>query len=206
VTNPLDPSRLARLAQVAELTVEQIDFACERMADFLRRPLWDEGDDKTVEAWVKNAPWPTGNRQGFEPWLMPDITVAWPEPGYGGIVKLPAWPISSVSDPADGQIVNSARAVFVGTPVGYPITVTYRGGWTADTVPFMIEVAIAHLAAADTPDSAEGLPVGVTSVRLGDAAIGLDPALVAAKAGPAVDLDGLVPGIERKIKRWRFQP
>lgn len=51
-------------------------------------------------------------------------------------------------------------------------TVTYTGGFTADTVPACIERDIAWAAhGLVRPLVASGVPVGATSVRLGDAAV-----------------------------------
>lgn len=51
-------------------------------------------------------------------------------------------------------------------------TLTYTGGWTADTLPSSIRRAICWAARGIlTPSAAEAVPDGATSVRLGDASV-----------------------------------
>lgn len=98
-----------------------------------------------------------------------------------GAVYPTAIPITAV---AAGQTIDG-YAIRGAAPLGVDIlvensydpdrpraTVTYTGGWTDVTVPASIRRAIAWAARGIlTPASAEAVPDGATSVRLGDASV-----------------------------------
>lgn len=60
---------------------------------------------------------------------------------------------------------------WLGSPTTPQSTITYTGGWTADTLPKAIERAIALAAHHQIHSNPALVPAGATSVRVGDAAV-----------------------------------
>lgn len=112
-----------------------------------------------------------------------------------------AYPITSASLTIDGRALLGAEAdsgpftgVFEST-TPKRATVTWTGGFTPTTLPVTLEHAIYELAEAKVT-GAEPVPVGATSVRLGDAAVTFD--------GPTSGgIDALVPGLADRVAKYR---
>ncbi len=130
-------------------------------------------------------------------WLQPDPT------GWTTYRAYPlATPITAVPGDATYAIEDTVtlRAV---TPDSSPFwepgplsaTVTYTGGFTSATLPKTLERAIAEL--ANALNSPAAVPVGATSIRQGDSAITF--------SGASEGLDAYVPGLERRISKYRRQ-
>lgn len=80
------------------------------------------------------------------------------------------------------------------------VTVTWSGGYddgtNSDPLPTTLKNAIFELARALTTDTS-AIPVGATSVRVGDVSV------TYAQAGATSHLDSLVPGLTSRISRYR---
>jgi hypothetical protein len=213
---PLPRTELAALAgaDVACMTRARVDAACGLIASFLRRPLWlpGEDDDPHVEELgvygIAERPSLTAG-----PWTGWDDVIDGPT---SGVVYPAATPVLSVE--GDGRSVRDSVSVQVTDPVGALVSVSYRGGWDAETCPWPIRSAVARIAYAMAPVSAsevstplvdtirELAAVGATSARLGDAAVSMQPAK-AAPAGASLpgagSIERLVPGVCAEIDAWR---
>lgn len=75
-------------------------------------------------------------------------------------------------------------------------TITYTGGYTAETLPVTLERAIAELAHA--LEHPAPIPVGATSVRSGDQSITYG-------ATSDNDLDAYVPGLWSRVRKYRHR-
>jgi hypothetical protein len=117
-----------------------------------------------------------------------------------------AWPITAcATNTIDG------RTLLGGTPdvdqwlglIGYDgpatrrATITYTGGFDADTLPVTLRNAIYDLARADLADAAL-LPVGASSVSVGDVSVSYT-----AGDGTGGALDEQVPGLWARVKKYR---
>ncbi len=127
--------------------------------------------------------------------------------GYGAIAYPSATPLVSAVAPA---ALRDSRSVIVTGAIGYLTTVTYRGGWTASSLPFAVKAAIARLAAALNPYSgsenfAGSFPAGAQSVSVGDISVSFASGSVATAEGRGSTIDGLVPGLWPSIKRYRHK-
>ena len=80
------------------------------------------------------------------------------------------------------------------------VSVTYTGGWDSTTIPATLKRTIARLAMRLIQSGVTGsqFPVGATSVSLGDASISF-----AAPTGEAGELDTLLPGATRALRKWK---
>lgn len=94
------------------------------------------------------------------------------------------WPKATpITDGGDYEV--EGLALLSSAPLGYPslinpdggVAVTYTGGWTAGTLPGCIERDLARATYRLLHPSSLGseVPVGATSVRLGDAAVSYGP-------------------------------
>lgn len=115
------------------------------------------------------------------------------------ITTIPGNSAYSIYDDVTLRSVPPDGSPLFGTWVGsLPLkgTVTYTGGFTADTLPHKLERAIANLACAF---GAEALaPVGASSVRVGDVS-------VTYTAQSQEDLDVWVPGLWSRIRKFRHR-
>lgn len=150
----------------------RIEDAEELLADFLDRPLAEAEQTET---------------------LLPD--------SQGRL-----WPRATpISDSGDYQVEGLA---LLSTPFGFStflggetgVTVTYTGGWTTDTLPAYVErdLAWATYRLLHPSTSLASLPPGVTSARLGDAALTWD--------GPAPSLGSTDGWWSVRTRGHRYRP
>lgn len=129
---------------------DALDDAQVAIEEYLRRPLTSQARTETLRIYRGNRVYPS------------------------------ATPISAATDyDIVGNALVGATAdegpVFITDVSDYPqrATVTYTGGYTAATLPKVLERAIADTAydALNPSSSSASFPAGATSVRLGDAAV-----------------------------------
>lgn len=79
------------------------------------------------------------------------------------------------------------------------VELTYTAGWTDATIPETMKRMIARLAQRlNQAGTTAQFPAGATSVSLGDASISF-----AVPTGEAGELDTLLPGATRTLKKWK---
>lgn len=116
-----------------------------------------------------------------------------------GRVYPPAWPITAASLTIDGRSLLGATpdiSTFTGlidAPRPWRVATTWTGGFDASTLPVTLEHAIYDLAQGLVASSP--VPVGATSVSLGDASVSF-----AAPSGGGVD--AIVPGLSARVGRY----
>lgn len=124
-----------------------------------------------------------------------------------GTVYPPAWPITAATDlTIDGRSLRGAvpdATPFVGQFGDLTVnlaTVTWSGGYDDGThstiLPTTMKNAVYELARALTADTS-AIPVGATSVRVGDVAV------TYGTVGATSHLDSLVPGLTARIVKYR---
>lgn len=111
-----------------------------------------------------------------------------------------AYPITVSDFTIDGRALRGA------TPDGGPFigiwehidnpraTVTWTGGYTTSTLPRTLQHALYDLAHGLTEEAL--VPVGATSVSLGDASVSY-------AAGSFGGIDAIVPGLSRRVRRYQ---
>lgn len=159
----------------ASAVTARIEDAQELLEEYLDRPL--ESDEYTEEL----AP----DRHGR----------LWPK----------ATPITDGGDyTVDGLALHASPFGWSGFLDGNRVTVTYTGGWTAETLPACIERDLAwaayRLLHPGAVASMSSLPGGASSVRLGDAAVTWK---AGSSAGAAQDTDGWW---SLRTRGYRYQP
>lgn len=122
------------------------------------------------------------------------------------------WPRATpITDGGDYEV--NGLALVGGTPFSFgfidpttSVSVTYTGGWTADTLPSAIERDLAYaayrLGHLPTLGSTE-YPEGAVSVRLGDAAVQFGPDGAGAVSASAGDTDGWW---SKRTRSYRYAP
>jgi hypothetical protein len=136
-------------------------------------------------------------------------------PRYGRFGCFPQnTPVTSVSAPAsaevrDNVVLVSASDAWLGSEVingfdvddEYPAThfvnLTYVGGYTDVSVPVILALAIANLAAAMEDSETGAVPAGAKEVRLDGAAVLF--------ASPVSYADSLVPGLSDALRPYRYR-
>lgn len=115
-----------------------------------------------------------------------------------------AYPITAA------DLMIEGRALVGGTPDGGPFvgvwepststrsTVTWTGGYNADTLPLTLEHALYDLAAALLAPAPilTGVPGGTTAASVGDVSVTVDP-----RSGGGVD--AYVPGLSDRVRRYQ---
>jgi len=119
-----------------------------------------------------------------------------------------AWPITEADLYIEGRALLGAmpdRTVFIGYfPTRPPnrMTITWTGGFDDGTnsarLPYTLANALYEVAQALASDR-QPIPVGATSVSVGDVSVGFS-----APAGGG-GLDALVPGVSNRIKAYRYR-
>lgn len=158
-----------------------IDESQELIEDFLKRPL--DSASRTEQCLIHPA-----NR--IYPRATPIAAVS------AGTIENDGYAVSGIS-PDGGPFVDFYRQ----SQYVYA-TVTYTGGFTSVTAPRTLKRAVMRLAHAIIVPPAESsmIPVGATSVSLGDASVSF-----AEPTGSGGEIDALVPGLTRTLKRWRVR-
>lgn len=176
--------RLTGDTSTASPTVEEkLADAQQLVEEYLRRPL--ERDERTERLRLYRD----GSGWAVYPKATPidaDATTGYTTSGAA---------LTGIS-PDDGPwIVGSYE------PGGYA-TVTYTGGWTAETLPLTIAREISRTAKALLTPAAAGVLAGASSIRVGDLSVGFSADGAAANAG-AGGLDSLSRNTLRPYVRRR---
>lgn len=120
-----------------------------------------------------------------------------------GRVYPPAWPITAATLTIDGRSLKGATpdsGPFIGYidfEPPYTTSVTWTGGFNAASLPVTLRHAIYEVARPLALD-ASPVPVGASSVRLGDAAITYGNG-----GGGGGSIDSLAPGMTDRIARYK---
>lgn len=113
-----------------------------------------------------------------------------------------AWPITDAGDLViDGRMVVGAVpdagpfTAIIAVPPAPRSTITWTGGFDADTLPATLRNALYDLA-QPIAQGASPIPGGATSLSVGDVSVGF--------ASPTSGgLDALVPGLASRVAKWR---
>lgn len=135
----------------AESVTAAIEDAEALVSEYLRRPLESEERTETLSI----------SRDGR---VYPSAT---PIDSLGGDDS----DLVLEGDVVVGVSPDAAALGWIGTTVLPQATITYTGGWTAETLPKAIERAIALAAHHQLHSDPALVPAGATSVRVGDAAV-----------------------------------
>lgn len=134
----------------------------EVVEEILRRPL--ESKERTEDVYIEwrgNAPY-----GGYMYPLATPITAV--PSGYsilGDAIVLGSATLTVGDLPGpffDYENINDARSI---------MSITYTGGWTADTLPMSLTRAICEAAFGLTRPFNSSVPIGATSVKVGDVAV-----------------------------------
>lgn len=214
--SPLDPDQLHTLVGSTAFGPGEIELAEGLVGEALNRDLWLPGDDD--DPWVDE----------LEVLRMPPLAScdpvigSWDEPplgydpvGFGALVYPRSTPVMSVT--ADqGASLRDSQSVVVSSAVGTVVQLSYKGGWTAATVPWAVKLLIARISLAFTQLGSQSTTtqvvtelslVGASSVKVGDVAVTLrDPSTATtATSGAAAVIDSLVPNGCSTIGRLRHR-
>lgn len=165
---------------------EQLDAAEELVAEYLRRPgrfVHGTYTDRLRLYRAENA------YDGA--WVV--YPVATPVTAATGLTVLNPRTIAGVS-PDGGPFLEG----LVGSGTQPYATVTYSGGWTAETLPEAVRREIAKAARLGLDSITSTIPAGATSLRLGDAAVGFGPG-----GAGAVELTSIAKSSLRRYMRRR---
>lgn len=132
-----------------------VEDAEAEVSEYLRRPLEQAERTETLPI----------SRDGK---LYPSATPL--DAGSGDLADL-----TVEGDVVIGASPDAGAFGWLGSPTTPQATITYTGGWTADTLPKAIERAIALAAHHAIHTNPALVPAGATSVRVGDASISYGP-------------------------------
>lgn len=175
---------------LTERTGALLDAAEDLIEEQLRRKLASATHTQTLPVRFLAR----HGRYGCFPQHTPVTSVTTPATAQnidGTVVLLPAGESWLGSEVVNGWDVDDDY------PASHFVSLTYVGGYTAQTLPVTLALAICKLAAAMEDTGEGGIPAGAKSVTLEGASVVFDTAVSYA--------DSLAPGLSQALRPYRYR-